>query len=268
MAKVSDTQRKPRWLYLVAGLVAVWMAAPPLIVVPMSLTDSRSLRFPPNGLSLRWYREFVTDPKWFSALQASLSLAVQVMILSVVIGTAAAYGLTRGRFRGKSLVEAFALAPLIVPIVVFGISTYSLFLKWDLVGAPIGFIVAHTVLAVPFVVITVSSSLRVLNRDLERAAAVLGANPWRVFRRVTLPAIAPGALAGGLFAFVTSFDEIVVSLFISSPQLRTLPVEMYASVTREIDPTIAAASTVIITLSTAVILFATKFMYVAQNRGR
>ncbi|MDQ1620926.1 MAG: putative spermidine/putrescine transport system permease protein, partial [Actinomycetota bacterium] len=123
-------------------------------------------------------------------------------------------------------------------------------------------------LAVPYVIITVSSSLRIMDRQLERAATVLGASPYRVFRRITLPIIAPGVLAGGLFAFVTSFDEVVVSLFIANPQLRTLPVEMYSSVTRDIDPTIAAASTLILIVSTVLILVSTKFLFSSKAEGR
>jgi putative spermidine/putrescine transport system permease protein len=261
-----DEASKPRWLFVPAVLVAVWMAVPPLVVIPMSLTDRRSFSFPPDSLSLRWYREFFTDPAWLSSLQASLGIAVQVTVVSVVLGTLAAFGLVRGRFRGQQLIQVLGLAPLVVPLVVFGLGSYALFLKWGLVGTPLGFVAAHTVLAVPYVIITVSSNLRTLDVDIERAAAVLGAGPLRVFRRITLPAIAPSMLAGGLFAFVTSFDEVVVALFISNPDLRTLPVEMYSSVTRDIDPTIAAASTLILVVSTALILLSTRFLFRSSER--
>lgn len=262
---MGETSR-PRWLYVPALLVAVWMAVPPLLVIPMSLTDRRSFSFPPDSFSLRWYREFFTDPAWLSSLQASLSIAMQVTVVSVLLGTLGAFGLVRGRFQGRRLVEVLGLAPLVVPLVVFGLGSYALFLRWGLVGTPLGFVAAHSVLAVPYVIITVSSNLRTLDTDVESAAAVLGAGPWRVFRRITLPAIAPSMLAGGLFAFVTSFDEVVVALFISSPDLRTLPVEMYSSVTRDIDPTIAAASTLILMASTALILVSTRFLFRSAER--
>lgn len=262
---MTETAR-PRWLYVPAVLVAVWMAVPPLVVIPMSLTRDRLFAFPPDSFSLRWYREFFTDPTWLNSLQASFGVAVQVTVMSVLIGTLAAFGLVRGRFRGRRLVEALGLAPLVVPLVVFGLGVYALFLKWGLVGTPLAFVAAHTVLAVPYVIITVSSSLRTLDVDIERAAAVLGAGPLRVLWRITLPAILPSMLAGGLFAFVTSFDEIVVALFISSPALRTLPVEMYSSVTRDIDPTIAAASTLILLVSTLLILVSTRFLLRGSER--
>ncbi|MDQ1665075.1 MAG: putative spermidine/putrescine transport system permease protein [Actinomycetota bacterium] len=259
---------RPRWLYLIGAIVAVWMAAPPLVVIPMSLSDQRSFSFPPNGYSLRWYREFFENPMWLDALRSSISIAIQVMLLSVVLGTLASFAIVRGRFRGRNILEMIGIAPLIVPVVVLGIGTYAIFLKWGLVGTVTGFVAAHTVLAVPYVIITVSSSLRIMDRQLERAATVLGASPYRVFRRITLPIIAPGVLAGGLFAFVTSFDEVVVSLFIANPQLRTLPVEMYSSVTRDIDPTIAAASTLILIVSTVLILVSTKFLFSSKAEGR
>jgi putative spermidine/putrescine transport system permease protein len=265
---MTTDSRRPRWLYLIAVIVAVWMAAPPLVVIPMSLSAQRTLTFPPSGYSLRWYQQFFENPVWIGSLQASLSIAIQVMIVSVVIGTLAAFAVVRGRFRGRGLLEVVGIAPLVVPVVVLGIGTYAVFLRWGLVGTVPGFIAAHCVLAVPYVVITVASSLRVMDRQLERAATVLGANPYRVFRRVTLPLIAPGMLAGGLFAFVTSFDEVVVSLFISDPGLRTLPVQMYSSVTRDIDPTIAAASTMILAVSTVLILASTRFIFSTRTEGR
>lgn len=252
-------ERRPRWLWAVGGAVAIWMTLPPLVVIPMSFSDRRSLAFPPTGYSLQWYREFFANPIWLDSLRASVSIALFVVLTSVLLGSLAAFGLVRGDFRGRSILETVGITPLIVPLVVFGLGTYAAFLRWDLVGTKLGFVAAHTVLSVPFVIITVSTSLRVMDRELERAAMVLGAKPRRVLWRVTLPVIAPGMTAGALFAFVTSFDEVVVALFISNPHLRTLPVVMYSSVTRDIDPTIAAASTIILVFTTTVILVGTRF---------
>lgn len=264
----AETTRRPRWLYLIAAIVAIWMAAPPLVVIPMSLSDQRSLTFPPSGYSFRWYEEFFQNPIWVNSIKASLLIAVLVMIISVVIGTMAAFAVVRGRFFGRSILELVGIAPLVVPVVVLGIGIYAMFLRWGLIGTIPGFVAAHCVLAVPYVIITVSSALRVMDSQLERAARVLGARPHRVFLRVTLPLIAPGMLAGGLFAFVTSFDEVVVSLFVVNPSLRTLPVEMYSSVTRDINPTIAAASTLILIVSTVLILVSTKFLFSSRADGR
>lgn len=151
---------------------------------------------------------------------------------------------------------------------VFAVGVYAVFLKLRLVGSPLGFVAAHTVLALPFVIIPVSASLRTFDRRLELAAANLGATRWTTFRTVTLPLVAPGVASGALFAFVTSFDEVVVSLFIQSPYLQTLPVRMYSSVTRETDPTIAAAATMIITLTTALIVTATLVATARTRRSR
>jgi putative spermidine/putrescine transport system permease protein len=263
---VKSEKRRP-WLYLVGAIVAVWMALPPLVVIPMSLSGRRSLAFPPESLSLQWYREFFENPMWLDALRSSVGIALQVMVVSVVLGTLASFAIVRGRFRGRSVLEAVGIVPLIVPIVVLAVGTYLVFLRWGLVGTVPGFVAAHTVVAVPYVIITVSSSLRIMDRELERAASVLGASPVRVFRRVTLPIIAPGIFAGGLFAFVTSFDEVVISLFIANPRLRTLPVEMYSNVTRDINPTIAAASTLILLLTTVLILTGMKFLFSARDKG-
>ncbi|GAA4519704.1 MULTISPECIES: ABC transporter permease [Nonomuraea] len=264
----TETRSRPRWLYLMAAIVAIWMTAPPLVVIPMSFASERTLTFPPSGYSLRWYQEFFQNPVWIDALRSSLLIAVLVMVISVVIGTLGAFAVVRGRFRGRGLLEMVGIAPLVVPIVVLGIGVYAMFLRWGLIGTVPGFVAAHCVLAVPYVMITVGSALRVVDGQLERAAQVLGARPHRVFLRVTLPLIAPGMLAGGLFAFVTSFDEVVVSLFIVSPGLRTLPVEMYSSVTRDINPTIAAASTLILLVSTVLILVSTKFLFSSSSDGR
>ena len=176
------------------------------------------------------------------------------MLLATVLGTAASVALVRGRFPGKSFVNGLLLAPMIVPVIVVAVATFGTFLRWQLVGTFTGFLLAHTVLALPFVVVTVSSALRTFDDRLELAAASLGAGPLTRLRRVTLPLVLPGVLSGAVFAFVTSFDEVVVALYLQAPQMRTLPVRMYTSVTSEIDPTIAAASTLILVVTTLLIL--------------
>ncbi|MBE1585457.1 ABC transporter permease [Nonomuraea angiospora] len=247
-------------LWAFCALVGVWLVAPALIVVPLSFTSKASLKFPPDGWSTRWYEHFFGDPAWMSALWTSLEVGLLVTVVATTLGTAAALGLTRARMRGLALVQGSMLAPMIVPGVVLAIGVYAVFLKLQLVGTLMGFVMAHTVLALPFVMIPVTASLSGFDRRLESAAASLGAGRWTTFRTVTLPLVAPGVAAGALFAFVTSFDEVVVSLFIQSPYLQTLPVKMYASVTRETDPTIAAAATMIIVLTTSLVLIATFFV--------
>lgn len=235
-------------------LVALVLVAPTLVVIPMSFTAGTTFSFPPDDWSLRWYREFVTEPAWRTAIGNSLRIALAVAALSVVLGTAAAIGLVRATFRGTSVLRALLLSPMTVPNIVTAIAVYVLFLRWQLNGTYLGFVLANTAVALPFVVISVSSSLQGFDRRLETAASSLGASPWTVFRSVTLPLVLPGVLSGAVFAFVTSFDEVVIALFLQSPTLTTLPVQMYKSVTLEIDPTIAAASSVVVVVVSLLIL--------------
>jgi putative spermidine/putrescine transport system permease protein len=249
------------------ALVALWLVAPSLIVIPLSLTDKPSFAFPPTGWSTRWYSNFFDDPSWVSALLSSVKVGLLVAIVATVAGTATAVALTRSKFRGQQAVRALVLAPMIVPVIVVAIGLYALFLKAQLLGTTFGFVTAHSVLALPFVVIPVTASLQGFDRRLENAAAICGAGRWATFRQVTLPLVAPGVVSGALFAFVTSFDEVVMALFIQSPYLQTLPVKMYSSVTRDTDPTIAAAATLILAFTTVATLTAT--VYIARrNRVR
>lgn len=250
-----DTDRRLSWFTKVmVVLVGVYLVIPTLIVVPLSFTDRASFAFPPQGWSLKYYRSFLTEPVWRDALLTSLKLGVAVMVLATVLGSAAAVALVRGRFPGKSVINGLLLAPMIVPVIVIAVATFGVFLRWQLVGSFTGFLLAHTVLALPFVIVTVSSALRTFDDRLELAAASLGAPPLTRLRKVTLPLVLPGVLSGAVFAFVTSFDEVVVALYLQSPDMRTLPVRMYTSVTSETDPTIAAASSLVLVVTTLLIL--------------
>jgi len=243
-------------LLLFCAVVSLWLIAPSLIVIPLSFTDRPSFAFPPNGWSTQWYANFFSDQSWLAALQASLVVGVQVTIVATVCGTAAGVALSRNRIPGQQGIRALLLAPMIVPVIVVAIGLYALFLRLNLLGTTLGFVTAHSVLALPFVIIPVMASLQGFDRRLEDAAAICGAGRWQTFRTVTLPSVAPGVLSGALFAFATSFDEVVLSLFIQSPYLQTLPVKMYASVTRDTDPTIAAAATLILALTTGLTVVA------------
>jgi putative spermidine/putrescine transport system permease protein len=247
-------------LGIFCALVALWLIAPSLIVIPLSFTDKPSFAFPPSGWSTRWYSNFFQDPSWIGALLASFRVGILVAIVATVFGTAAAVALSRSRFKGRGGVRGLLLAPMITPVIVLAIGVYALFLKAGLLGTTLGFTVAHSVLALPFVVIPVTTSLQGFDRKLELASAICGANRWATFRQITLPLVAPGVLSGALFAFVTSFDEVVLALFIQSPYLTTLPVRMYASVTRDTDPTMAAAATLILTFTVATTAVTTLFV--------
>jgi putative spermidine/putrescine transport system permease protein len=196
----------------------------------------------------------LTDPQWSTGFVNSAQVASLTAVLATVLGTLAALGTVRGRFPGKSAVNALILSPLIVPVIIIAIGMFSLFVRWKIAGSIVGLVLAHTALAVPFVVINVATSLRTIDRNLELAAMNLGADPLRTFRRVTLPLILPGVLAGGLFAFITSWDEVVVSIFLTTARFRTLPVEMWEQVRQVVDPTVAAVATTLLAVTTSLLL--------------
>ena len=249
-----ETRPVAWWLKATVVFVGFWLIVPILIVVPLSFAKQPSFVFPPRELGLNNYVNFFTDPRWIGSLSVSVRLAVAVAVISTVLGVLASFGLTRGRYWGKSAIQGLLLLPIVAPGIVVAIAVYAFFIKLQIVGSWLAFILAHTLIALPFVIVTVSSALSTVDRRLELAAGSLGASPLRTMLRVTIPIIMPGILSGAVFAFVTSFDEVVVALFIQSPTLYTLPTMMWRSVTSEIDPTIAAASTLLIVVTTALIL--------------
>jgi putative spermidine/putrescine transport system permease protein len=236
------------------GLSVAFLLAPLLVVVPMSFNDSSFFSFPPTRLSLRWYREFFSSRDWVSATMTSAQVGLLVAAASTVLGTLAALGLTRGRFPGRALVRSFVLSPLITPVVVVAVALYYMFAHLRLNGTLTGLVIGHTLLAVPYVVIVIAASLEMFDVTLERAAMGLGAGPVITFWRVTLPLIRSGVIIGALFAFLTSFDEVVIAIFVSGPTTMTLPRKMWDGIRYEINPTIAAASSLLIAFSWLVML--------------
>ena len=231
-----------RILVVLSVLIAVWLVLPLVIIVPISFSGEDSFSFPPKTWTLDRYKS-LADPTWTSALANSLLIATLVAALSSVLGILAALGIARSTSRLMTLVRALVLSPQVVPIVVFGLGLYLVFLRWNMVGTLGGFVIAHTVLALPFVVIPVSAALQTFDRSLERASASLGAGPLATFRQVTFPIIRPAVLSGAFLAFLSSFDEIVLALFMKSPAYYTLPVQLYRRMTDTIDPTVAAVAT-------------------------
>jgi putative spermidine/putrescine transport system permease protein len=247
-------------LVAVAALTGLMLLSPVLVIVPMSFSESSFLSFPPKGFSSQWYEKFFSDASWRSSALSSLKIAVLVTISAVVLGTAAALGLVRGRMRVKAAVAGLVIAPLIVPYVIVGLAAYAAALKVGLTQTTLGFVLVHTALAVPYVTVNVAAALASYDRRLEQAAMSLGASPLSTFVRVTLPIIAPSVVAGALFAFVTSWDEVVVALFLAGPELTTLPVKMWSGVRVAIDPTVTAVS--------SLLLFFTITAFVALGVGR
>lgn len=242
---------QPRWVVLgvLVSLVGVYLMLPTLIVIPMAFNSSSVLGVFRDGWTLDWFAEIFTNRDWGRAAMTSLQVGVGTVVLATAVGTAAALGLQRIAKAWRLPITALIVSPMIIPPVIIGIGTYVLFLRWYLDGSILGLIIAHSVLALPFVVITVTATLSQLDPVYERAAASLGAGPFTRFRRVTLPLIAPGMFAGGLFAFVTSWDEVVVSIFLTDAQTRTLPVFMWTQVRTQLTPTLAAVGVFLTILS-------------------
>lgn len=242
------------WLY--AALVLAFLVLPILVIVPLSFSAGSFLYFPLPGLSLRWYARLVEHAPWRQTLLNSLFVGALATALATALGTLAAMGLARARFRGKGLLTAFLLSPMIVPVIIVATGAYFLYQPLGLANSLLGLAIAHTALGAPFVLVTVSATLTGLDPSLPRAAAGLGARPWTTFRRVTLPIIAPGVVSGALFAFVTSFDEVVVALFLTGPAQRTLPRQMFEGIREEISPEILAAATILVVLAVLLLVAA------------
>ena len=229
--------------------VFIYLVLPVLIVVPLSFGSSRYLQFPPRGWSLEWYRHYFGSSAWMSGTRNSFIIAAAVAPFATILGTLAALGLVKARFRGRATILAVLISPMIVPVIIYAIAAYGVYARLGLIGSFLGIIMAHTALAVPLVVITVSASLQRFDFTLERAAQSLGATDLQVIARVILPNIWPAVLAAALFAFITSFDELLVVLFVGGPIL-TIPRKIWEDLVVLIEPTQAAASTVLIVVST------------------
>jgi len=234
--------------------VLAFLVIPILFVIPMSFSASKFFEFPPPGWSLEWYKSFLSDDYWIAALRSSLAVGISSTILATVLGTLASIGLVWGKFRGKQLIMSFVIAPMVVPLIITATGMYFYFSYLGWIGTLFGLMVAHTVLGVPFVVIVVSASLQGFDRNLARAAASLGASPVRTFFKVTLPIVAPGVFTGAAFAFITSFDEVVVAFFLAGPKWRTLPVKMFEGIRFEVNPTITAVAALVLLLAVLVLL--------------
>jgi putative spermidine/putrescine transport system permease protein len=238
----------------ITTLLVVFLVAPMVIVVIISFSSAHFLTFPPPGFSLQWYRNLFGDPAWADSLATSVQIVVPSGMLAMTIGTAAALGLSRSRIPGKKVIIGLLMSPIVVPVIIIAAAIFGVYQIWNLNGTLTGFILAHTVLTVPYVISTVLASLQMIDEQYENAALTLGASPWIVFWRIVLPLILPGVLSGLLFAMVISFDELVVSLFISSPTLRPVTVKMWSDVLGDINPTIAAIGTLLFLFSLLVLL--------------
>ncbi|SCB42952.1 mannopine transport system permease protein [Bradyrhizobium shewense] len=241
-----------RWLLNgFASFVLVFLLLPTLIVIPMSLGHASYIQFPPQGLTLKWYRAYFDSADWMSATWFSLRIALATTASATVIGTLASFAVVRGNLPGIRALQALTLAPLIVPHIVLAVALYLVFAPLGLTGNFVGFAIAHTMLSVPYVMLTVSAALQRIDPALELAALNCGASRAQAFWHVVLPNIAPGVAAGAVFAFLASFDEATVAFFISGVEGKTITRKLFEDIDYNLTPIIAAASTVMIVVSLA-----------------
>ncbi len=247
-------RRLRRWLARAAlgalgGSVLAFLVVPVLSVIPMSFSSSMVFELVPTAPGLTQYRRFFASPEWMLALGRSVQVALGTTVVATALGTLAALGLVRVQSRWRSVLEAALISSRIVPSIVFAVAAYFVFSQVGLVGTVAGLILAHSVLAFPFVVVLVSSALYGFDRSLEEASRSLGAGSIRTFFRITFPQIRLAVFGGALFAFNVSFDEVVVTLFISGVHSKTLPVKVWDAILYEITPILPAISTIIIVAS-------------------
>lgn len=252
---------------ILAVAVFLFLLSPILVIFPLSFTSGEVLTLPTPGWSLRWYEDFFHNPKWLLATRNSLIVGVSTMVLATALGTLAAFGLHLSDFRGKKIVSGILSLPMVVPTIVVASSMFFGFSTIGLTNSLTGLVIAHTIIAAPYVVITVFAAVQTFDQTLLRAALSLGANPLRAFTEVVLPMIMPGVAAGAVFAFATSFDELIIAIFLTGPDQLTLPRQMFSGLREMLSPTIAAAAVMMTVLST-LFLFATEFMRLRGERLR
>jgi putative spermidine/putrescine transport system permease protein len=240
-------------LVVACAAIYFFLMLPLLVVFPISLSSAPYMQFPPPGLSWQWYSRYFDDPQWIDATLRSLQIGAATAVLALLLGVPLSFALVRGKFPARQLLDRLTMAPIVVPTIIFSVAIYGLFAKLQLIGEWYGLALAHTVLALPFVVLVMIAGLRDFDRALEQAAQGLGAGRWQTLRRVTLPILRPSLISAGLLAFISSFDEVVVAMFVAGPRM-TLPKKMFDNILIEIDPTIAAVSVMQIIL-VAIVLF-------------
>ncbi|RUX46838.1 MAG: ABC transporter permease [Mesorhizobium sp.] len=253
-------------LWIWCALVILFLLVPILIPVPLSFNSGAFFIFPLEGLSTRWYEMVLGTQRWQSAIGNSLIVAFGTTLIATTLGTLTAIALSDEKFPGRRIVMPLLLSPLIVPVVITAVGSYLFYARIGLASTYAGIILAHTALASPFVVVTVAASLTGFDRNLMRAAAISGAKPLTAFFRVMLPLILPGVLSGAAFAFVTSFDEVVVVQFLASAGQRTMPLEMFIGLREKLSPAITAAATLMMALSIVLLVVANLLARRGQKR--
>ncbi len=247
----TDSMLEPRYRLVaivltgLAGLILVYLALPFFVIVPLSFSDQSYLSFPPTGWTTKWFAGIAKNPAWLQAAMNSLIIGVPTAFFSMALGTMAALAVSRGGLRSAGMVSILVVAPMMLPHVILAIGLYPVLLKLGLLGTHVAAIIGHTIIGVPLVFITVNAALAGYNNSLELAAMTMGADPWRTFWTVTFPMIRVGIIVGGILAFASSFDELMLALFLTGAGTRTLPRLMWEQLNDYLTPTIAAVATLV-----------------------
>jgi len=247
-------------LRVIACLVLLFLMLPILVIMPLSFNAEPFFSFTegmlsldPDAYSMRWYQAVLSDQNWLLAIRNSFIIGIAAALIATTLGTLAAVGLSSPWMPYKRLITALLLSPMIVPLIIIAAGMFFFYTQFNLVGTFLGLIIAHAALGVPFVIITVTATLSGFDRSLFVAGLSLGASPIKVFWDVVIPLIRPGVISGGLFAFVTSFDEVVLVIFLAGPEQRTIPRQMFSGLREQINPTILAVATLLVVLSAAML---------------
>ena len=266
MRSATETQithRARLWLYTTAILVMVFLVIPTLLVIPMSFSASQYLEFPPSKWSLRWYENYFNSKSWMDATATSLKAGVLTALFATPIATMAAYGLHVARLRHSNMLLMLLLTPIVIPNILIGIGIFYVYVQLKLVNSMLGLVLANSMLAIPVVMLVVGSALKTFDLDQELVARSLGASRIKAFWMVTLPQIKFSVITGAVLAFLTSFDEIIVALFVSGGPNSTLTRNMFNALRDQVDPTIAAVSTLIVLVTTFLLVIT---QYVGRDK--
>ncbi|MGP3712824.1 ABC transporter permease [Brucella sp. RRSP16] len=253
---------------LLVGLLYLFLLAPILVVVPLSFSNDNYLTFPPQSWGVRWYAEMLHHETLIQAFWISLGIASVVTVLSLLAGIPAAYAIRRYQFRGREAVLNLFTAPLLLPSIVLGLAILLVFVRLELLGTFTGLVIAHLIVTTPYVIRIMITAFSTLPPSIEEAATMLGASPFTVFRRITLPLMMPGLVASSALSFLLSFDEVVISLFITGPRMTTLPVEIFNYVESRTDPMTASISVVLIAATLLIIFVIERTLGLSRTIGK
>lgn len=253
------------WVY--AGLVLIFLLVPLVVVIPAAFNDSTLLQFPPKRWSLRWFEAYLSSRDWLEATWTSFKVAVTVSLLATCLGLFTSIVLVRFQFVGRNVLRILTMGPLFVPIIIVAVGLYYFFLQTGLKGSILGLVIGHTVMTFPYATIVISASLGEMDKRLEDAAVGLGASRPRAFFEITLPLLQASLVVSLLFGFLISFDEVVISVFVSGLETMTLPRRLWDGIRFDLDPTIAAVSTCLIVMSTFVIIVSETLRHILQKRA-